>query len=301
MGPATHFWFEMNDTTSNASTDFALLSASLFEGLCFALFRALGYRLNPLVDERQHFGDFEGTGPARLGEKTVLVEVKHRDKFDAVSLRQFCLRSVETAASNLVYVTSASIPSKYRGSLQDDWVPDGKSLQLFGREELHEMLRQKSGIRQQFFGPAKRQARMSKLKASVGIAFLAVSVPWAFYERSGATQTSRATLPDEIAAVQQSLQNIRNLQDSLQRLQQKLDDMSVESRRINDEYAKAQQLKRLTASQLDEVKAALNQSSLLEWFETWGIGFVTGVAGSLVASWVWDKWVRRRERAGFRE
>lgn len=292
----------MTTKTARATEfDFSILSASAFEELCLALLTAAKYKLVQIVGNEQRYGDFKGTTPPLEGTKSVTVEVKHRDKFDVVSVRQFVLNGAETSSTQLLYVTSASIDRNFSPGVPSNWIPSGKEVKLIGREKLNEMLVEYPAIAKRFFVPAKKRARLSQLQITVSLVMLVAAAGWGFSFWGSKSRATAATLPDEIAAVQQSLEHIKNLQASLQALQKNLDDTAAESRRIESEYVQAQQLKRLTAADLDGVKAALNHSSLTETIASLFVGFVVGVAGSLAASWLWDRWQRRQERKGSKE
>lgn len=293
-------------TTTNdrsSSPDFSILSANAFEELCLALLVAAKYELVPSGREEQRYGDFKGTTPGSEGAKSLTVEVKHRDKFDAVSLRQFLRSAVEINSEQLLYVTSAPIDHNFSSGEPSTWVPHGKKLTLIGREELRKMLLNYPAISERFFAPAKKRDRLSRAKISASLVVLVMGAISAFVSLYLTLKdtTTAATLPAQIAAVQQSLDNIRNLQSGLRVLQKNLDDTAVESRQIELEYSKAQQLKNLTSADLEEVKEALNHSSWKEKLLDGFIGFVIGVAGSLVAAWLYERWTRWSERRGTKE
>ena len=112
------------------------------------------------------------------------------------------------------------------------------------------------------------------------------------------TDTDRDSFQSQIQAVESNLAGLKVLERSLSALKKELQATSEESARIKLQYEEALKLKAITAEQLEQIKKAVNAQSVTDTFWNYFFGFVMGVAGSMLATIIMDRWKARRALSG---
>ena len=98
-------------------------------------------------------------------------------------------------------------------------------------------------------------------------------------------------------SVEDSLARLGDLERGLLALKVDLENKARESAQVSKEYEEAMRLKALTSEQLESVRRAVSSQSRSDVFWNYFFGFILGVAGSVVATILTDKWKQRRSLA----
>ncbi len=108
----------------------------------------------------------------------------------------------------------------------------------------------------------------------------------------------RDSFESQIQAVEANLNSLKALERSLSALKKELQTTSEESARIKREYEEALKLKAITSEQLEQVKKAVSAQSASDTFLNYFFGFLLGVAGSVLATVITDRWKAKRALSG---
>jgi hypothetical protein len=101
------------------------------------------------------------------------------------------------------------------------------------------------------------------------------------------------SLSKDLQSVNTALESISDLEKSLQSVRETIENRRSEISRISVEYSKAKELERLTDIQRDELKSLLASQSTWDQIKSYGLGFLIGVAGSILANAICETWFGR--------
>ncbi|MGM3216470.1 hypothetical protein ACSQ5K_14760 [Pseudomonas sp. PhalM4] len=102
------------------------------------------------------------------------------------------------------------------------------------------------------------------------------------------------TFEDRINAVEQNLQSLKSLEESLNDLKGELQRKSAETAQIQLEYEEALKLRSFTDDEISRFKKAASSTNAMETFLNYFYGFIIGVFGSILATIITDRWKARR-------
>jgi hypothetical protein len=277
------------------------LSGDEFERLCVELLMAADPQLTISAGEAPRWIDAVGVKKVPGGTRSVAIEAKHRTAFHPEGLRLFLERLAQESKKfdEYIFVTSSPIQDAHRqvSQSQSAMSLNGK-IRLLGKDDILLLLDQHRHVAAKYFKTAHDRQQRQKLAALLSLFTVAVSVAvWAslLYDslRSRAEPSSKLT--EQVKTVENSLARLRDLEQSLKTLKDDLQQKSAESARITKEYEEAMKLKALTAEQLEQVKKAVAGQSSTDIFLNYFFGFLLGVAGSVLATVITDKWKQRCE------
>ena len=97
-------------------------------------------------------------------------------------------------------------------------------------------------------------------------------------------------LDKRIQTVETTLTSIRDLEGYLGKIKDDMVATDVAARELNKRYAKAKELEKLTDSQRQTLKQILQAEKWWRTLLNYGLGFVLGVASSLIASILYERW-----------
>lgn len=277
------------------------LSGEEFERLCIELLMAADPQLTVSAGEAPRWIDAVGVKKVPNGTRSVAIEAKHRTAFHPEGLRLFLerLSQESTKFDEYIFITSSQIQGVHRQvSKSQAAISLNAELRLLGRDDILSLLDQHRHVAAKYFKTARERQQKQKYAALVSSFAVAVSVGVLgnlLYDSMRARAEPSSKLTEQVKSVESSLARLRDLEQSLKALKDDLVHKSAESARITKEYEEAMKLKALTAEQLEQVKKAVSGQSGAEIFLNYLFGFLLGVAGSVLATVITDRWKQRRE------
>lgn len=279
------------------------LSPQDFEKLCLDLLNAEGGNLNLNSDQRDRWFDITGERPSGEGKSiTVAIEVKHRTTFHPEGLRLFVdrLSKSDKRFDEYVFITSSPLTSAHRQAIQSEIIArSGLNVQLFGQQEVFQLLTKHSDVAAKYFKEVAQRVRQRRLAFVTSSAGVLVSVIALVFSIAPFTKDKgRDSFESQIQAVEANLNSLKALEQSLSVLKKELQTTSEESARIKREYEEALKLKAITSEQLEQIKKAVSAQSASDTFLNYFFGFLLGVAGSVLATVITDRWKAKRALSG---
>lgn len=275
------------------------LSPQDFEKLCLDLLKADGGNLRLNTDEKNRWFDITGEMPSSEGKpRTVAIEVKHRTTFHPEGLRLFIdkLSKSNMRFDEYVFITSSPLTPAHLEAINSVAVKrSGISIQLLGQKDVFHLLSKHSDVAATYFKEVAQKVRKRRLTlwlSSVGVAVSVFSLLFAIIPFT--KDKEQNSFENQIQAVESNLNSLRALESDLSALKKELQTTSEESIRIKREYEEALKLKAITAEQLEQVKKAVSAQSTTDTFLNYFFGFLLGVAGSILATVITDRWKAKR-------
>jgi len=277
------------------------LSGEDFERLAIELILAAESTLTLANHASLQWVDAVGTRATAQGNISVAIEVKHRSTFNPDNLRIFLTRLAQKDLrfDEFIFITSSPIDDKHR-RLSD--LNAAKTLsanvRILGQHDVIELLNRYPAIAAKYFKSIRRRVQRRKISAVVSSATLVLSISLlgnSLYSFLEPKKQSEIPVSTQIKSIEVSLSKLTDLENGLVNLKKDLQQTSEESARVKAEYEEAMKLKVLTAEQLEQVKKAVVGQSRWEIFQNYFFGFLLGVAGSVLATIITDKWKQRKE------
>jgi len=103
-------------------------------------------------------------------------------------------------------------------------------------------------------------------------------------------------LPKQINEVENAIQNLRNLENYLEKTKSNMIATEEAKIKIEEEYEKAKELEKLTDKQIEAISLAVNKITTDDIIKNYFWGFVLGVSGSLFASYIYGYLKRKKEK-----
>ena len=103
-----------------------------------------------------------------------------------------------------------------------------------------------------------------------------------------------APLDQRIQTVKKALTSIRDLETYLGKIKTDMVEKEKTTQIINERYAQAKELEKLTQIQLDALRITLQAQNWHRTLFNYAMGFILGIASSFVASVLFAKWRQRR-------
>lgn len=289
--------------TSPQSFPIFELSPQDFEKLCLDLLKAEGGNLRLNSDEKNRWFDIAGERPSPDGKsRTVAIEVKHRTAFHPEGLRLFVdrLAKSDVRFDEYVFITSSPLTSAQLQAIHSEAIArSGLTIQLFGQQEVFQLLTKHSDIAAKYFKEVAQRVWLRRLHFIFGLVGVLASVVSLVFSVIPLTkEKERKSFESQIQAVEANLNSLKTLERNLSALKKELQTTSEESARIKREYEEALKLKAITAEQLEQIKKAVSTQSTGDTFLNYFFGFLLGVAGSILATVITDRWKAKRALSG---
>lgn len=267
------------------SDDVFKLRPEEFESLCADLLRADGYK-NVAEVGGAHDQGVDIT--ANKNGQLVAVQVKHTKRLLGDGE---ILRIVERIMQNdyevdqIILMTSSQISGKIKTGVRSR-VP----VKILDLDDIVGLLEKHSTIKQQKLKRArKRQAHQ--------VLFIALSLFGVFASLFGLLSDISTLLPlkdhpgldSRIERVDSALKAMKGLESHLSQIKTDMKKTAEESKKIEEEYQKALELKTLTADQLAMMRKALESESWQQRLLNYILGFLLGIASSITASIIYSR------------
>lgn len=282
------------DNPTSERENFYKLMPSEFERLVADVLAQSGYSDVKLVGGLEDLGvDILAT---REGQ-TVAVQVKHKTKLSLQEINHFAEWYFKNPSTprNMIFVTSAELPPDTERQIKG--IPPGARLEIVDRRGLQQMLYVNKASSQQVMAEANKRLRSQRVRLLVSataglfsiLGALASLYPFVFQEK--------APLDRRIVTVEKALGSMRDLEGYLADIKRDMENTQKATVAINQKYAEAKELEKLTAAQLAALQATLQVRDWKWTILNYVLGFVLGVASSLVASVLYSRWKQRRALA----
>ena len=274
--------------------DFYKLMPSEFERLVADVLAQSGYSDVKLLSGPGDQGvDILAT---RKGQ-AVAVQVKHKMRFSLQEINRFAdwyFKNPSTPRT-MIFVTSAELPPDAESQITG--IPPGARLEIVDRRGLQQMLYAHKAASQQVMADANKRLRSQRVRLLVSataglfsiLGALVSLYPFVFHEK--------APLDRRIETVEKALGSMRDLEGYLADIKRDMEETQKATVAINQKYAEAKELEKLTAAQLAALQATLQVRDWKWTILNYVLGFVLGVASSLVATVLYSRWKQRRALA----
>ena len=107
-------------------------------------------------------------------------------------------------------------------------------------------------------------------------------------------QPEKPQLQERIETAERAIGSLKDLEKQLVGIKGDMLETEKAAKVIEQEYAKAKELEKLTQQQFEAVKSALRSQSWQKTALNYGLGFVLGIASSLIASVIYSRFRQRR-------
>jgi len=259
-----------------------------FEELCAALLKAEGLQNVAFVGGP----DDQGVDiSAEAYGRRVAVQVKHtKRKLSATEISRIIhrMRSSSYHPDELIIITSSPISPSERDAVQS--ASADINVRLMGSDEVLQSLNAHPDIRRSRIAPAEQRTKRQRRELTIGIGAALSSVVGVLVSvLSLFVGPDKPALHQRIEAVEIAIGSLKDLENQLKEIKADIVQTDQATKAIQEEYAQAQQLEKLTDEQLQAVKAALQRQSWQRTVLDYFLGFVLGVAASLTASVIYSR------------
>jgi Holliday junction resolvase len=229
--------------------------------------------------------------------QSVAVQVKHKTRLTLQEINHFAdwyFRN-PSAPRTMIFVTSADLPPDAESQIKG--IPPGARLEIVDRRGLQQMLYAHKAASQQVMAEADKRLKSQKARLLISaiaglssiLGVLLSLYPHVFHEKP--------PLDRRIETVEKALGSMRDLEGYLADIKRDMEETQKATVTINQKYAEAKELEKLTAAQLAALQATLQVRDWKWTILNYVLGFVFGVASSLVASVLYSRWIQRRALA----
>jgi hypothetical protein len=267
------------------------LSEEEFEKFVFELLREAGFS-NVRTRERAvgRLGGFL----AELADEPVGIEVKHRKTISPTEFKRviedYFLR--ENLPRHLVLVTSAKITSVHT-SILETFSPNLR-VTIFGLDELQNLISIHADIAKRILGRARLRLAFNNFLIVFTMVLLLVVLVNPMFPLIEPFPKQTPPLDRRIQNVESALRSIRDLEVYLDKIKEDMVATERATKEINEHYAKAKELQKLTDDQIEVLKQTLQTERWWKTLMNYGIGFVLGTAASLLAGILHARWKHRK-------
>lgn len=258
------------------------LTPNEFEKLCAEILRAQGIERVELV------GGPGDQGVDIIGEtegQQIAVQVKHTRQLSLSIVRRIIdqVQAGSYQPKQLVIMTSAILSPSLRNLILK--LPSYITVRLIDQDEVLRALNNHPEIQRLQLAPAQRRTIRQRWELILGLAEALSSI--AGLLASGIfffVQPEKPQLQERIETVERALGSLKDLEEQLTDIKGDMVETEKAAKVIEHEYAKAKELEKLTQEQFEAVKNALRSQSWQKTALNYGLGFVLGIASSLIAS-----------------
>ncbi len=272
------------------------LTPNEFEKLCAEILRVQGFERVELA------GGPGDQGVDLIGEtegQQIAVQVKHTKQLSLSSVRRIIdqLQASSYQPKQLVIMTSAALSPSLKAAIQQ--LPSDMTVRLIGQDEVLQVLNEHPEIQRSQVAPAQRRMIRLRRELIVGIAGALASIAGLLFSGvSFFVQPEKPQLQERIETVERAIGNLKDLEKQLTDIKGDMVETEKAAKAIEQEYTKAKELKKITEEQFEAVKTALRSRSWQKTVFDYGLGFILGIAASLMSSVIFS---RIRQRRALRE
>jgi hypothetical protein len=277
------------------------LSPDEFERLCVELLMATGSGLTLVQKNAPRWIDAVAVRKTPTGNRTVGIEVSHRTTLHPDGFRSFLQRVSENEESfdEYIFITSSPMEKIHREILIEE---SGRrhlsaEIRLYGREDVAALLQKNVNIAKKYFKSVRDRARrrtVIQLLSVVGFAISLIGLLISLHRLYRANTKPESQFVTQIKSVEESLTRLADLEESLKSLKGELQQKAEEAIRISKEYEEAKKLKALTTEQLALVGTAIRTHERKDVLLNYFWGFLLGIASSVLATIVTDRWKHKQ-------
>ncbi len=269
------------------------LTPNEFEKLCADILRAQGIEGIKLVGGP---GD-QGVDIIRETKgQQIAVQVKHTRQLSPASVRRIIeqMQASSYQPKQLIIITSAIISPSFRESIQK--TQNRVVVRLIGQDEILMMLNDHPEIQRLQVAPAQKRTLRQSRELMLGFVGALSSIIAALLS-SGIfffAQPDKPQLQERIETVERAIGSLKDLERQLVDIKGDMLETEKASKVIEQEYTKAKELEKLTQQQFEAVKSALRSQSWQKTALNYVLGFVLGIASSLIASVIYSRFRQYR-------
>lgn len=273
------------------SSDFYKLIPTEFERLVADVFSQSGYSNVKLIGGP---GDQGVDILATKDNRQFAIQVKHKSRLNLQELQRFVdyYFSNSSTPRNLIFVTSAELPKDISSLIER--IPDGAQFEIVDRSRLLQMVQAHQEVSAQVIAHATQRQRSQKFRLSLSYIAGLCSILGLFISFYSVFHPNKAPLDKRIETVEKALGSMRDLERYLSDIKRDMEDTQKATAIINQKYAEAKELEKLTAAQLSALQATLKGQNWRWTVLNYVFGFILGVASSLFASVLYARWQQRK-------
>lgn len=271
------------------------LTSNEFEKLCAEILKAQGFERVEFVGApgaQQQAMDIIG----ETGGQKIAVQVKHTKQLSLSNVRKIIaqVQASPYQPKQLVIMTSATLSPSLKSSIQE--LPSDIAVKLIDHDEVLRALNDYPKIRRSQLEPAHRRTIRQRWELTSGVAAAVSSIVALLFSGSISlfVQPEKPLLQERIETVERAIGNLKDLEKQLTDIKGDMIETEKVAKAIEQEYAKAKELEKLTEEQFEAVKTALRSQSWQKTAFNYGLGFVLGVAASLIANVIYSRIRQRR-------
>ena len=272
------------------------LSASDFERLCLRILEKQGFQMLRSVEATIDVGyDLQGRYQEENKNKEVAIIIKHKLNLTVHEIEKILQQLFKIMTFNDLYILMTSAPiTKLHLAVFDNLPDKVPNIQIIGQHELLKILSEFPELAEDFFGPITKQIRKKWFELIFSMTSVLIALIGVFFSVFQQIHVEQKPLDERIAKVESAIQNIKDLEEYLVDIKDDMVRTEREVTLINEQYAKAQELKALTENQMDTIKKALSTQGWKDIAFNLTMGFLLGIGSSFVASILYGKWRHRR-------
>ncbi|MCK4517791.1 restriction endonuclease, partial [Candidatus Babeliales bacterium] len=265
------------------------LNPKEFEELCAEILKAQGFdrvEFYGRPGEKQQGIDIIGES----GDQKIAVQVKHTRQLSLSNVKNI-IAQVQASSfqpKQLIIMTSATLSPSLISSIQE--LPSDIEVNLIGQDEILQSLNDYPKIRQAKLEPAQRRTIRQRWELHIGVTGAAFSILGLLISGiSFFVQPEKPLLQERIETVERAIGNLKDLEKQLTEIKGDMVETEKAAKAIEQEYVKAKELEKLTDEQFEAVKTALRSQSWQKTAFNYVLGFVLGVAASLISNVIYSR------------
>jgi hypothetical protein len=226
--------------------------------------------------------------------KTIAFQVKHKVRLSLQDIRKFAEHyfADPSVPRSLVFVTSADLPPDAASVAAS--VPPGAELRFLGRADILRLLKRDPPKPLRWFRVAAKRITKQRFRLWLSALGATASILGVIISLFSVALPPKETLDKRIETVERALSSIRDLEGYLSDIK---DDMVATEKAtlvINQKYTQAKELEKLTDQQIAALQETLQVQNWQRTVLNYVLGFVLGIASSLVASILYARWRQRK-------
>ncbi len=263
------------------------LTPEEFEKLCGEILKAQGFDRIELV------GGIGDQGVDIVGEKegrNVVVQVKHTKQL-SIQMVHRIIDQVQASSyqpKELLIMTSAALVPSHKYLIQK--LSNTMTIEVMGQHEILKVLNEHPEIQRSQMATAQRRTIRQRWELVLGFTVAFASILALIISGiSFFAQPEKPQLQERIETVELAIGNLKNLEKQLTNIKKDMVETEKAAKTIEQEYAKAKELEKLTEEQYEAVKKALRSKSWHRTVFDYMLGFILGIAASLIASVIYSR------------
>lgn len=264
------------------------LTPNEFEKLCGEILKAQGFdRIELIGGPGDQWVDTKG--------RNVVVQVKHTKQLPISMVRRIIdhVQASSYQPKELLIMTSAALSPSHKALIQK--LSNAMTIQVIGKDEILQALNEHLEILRSQMATVQRRMIRQRWELILGITGAFVSIIGLILSGiSFFAQPKKPQLQERIETVELAIGNLKDLEKQLTDIKGDMVETEKAAKAIEQEYAMAKELEKLTEEQFEAVKTALRSQSWQKTAFNYGLGFILGVAASLIANVIYSRIRQRR-------